>query len=366
MTGLDLSLLMDARVDDAYSDFSSDPQKQLLINDAFIRIIEDKYKVVGSSQKELDEVSNFIASGVEVPVRSNRFRVRPFSISAIAYNGTIITFSISTPFNDIIVGDSFTVSNVGGVVGVNTTFVATAVTANSVTAVDPGATGVYLAGSGRLTVDSMYSDYLHMLSIKCRMSPKRSGLNVFKMDGDGVTGTLSFYRPSSFRSEDMAAIFNPVGMIGVPASGIVYLQKLNRFNYKLFADQYLTTPIPLTGTYVGGASVKPISYRSARYFGPDSDISQLSAPTPEIPGVRLADSFMNVYPESYDCDMVKMDYVKVPEVTIDVTDANTELLNFYTERFLNRVIDEALKLYYERVRDPNQFSVSQQSSQQNS
>jgi hypothetical protein len=364
MTGLDLSLLMDARVDEAYSDFSADGQKQLLINDAFIRIIEDKYKGIGSSQKELDEVSDFIASGIEAPVRLNRFRVRPFSISSIVFNGTIITFGISAPFNDIQVGDSFTVSDVAGVTGVNTTFVVSAISLNSITATDPGAAGVYLAGSGKLVFECMYPDYLHMLSIKCRMSPKRDGLNVYKMEA-GAAGILSFYRPTYLRSEDMAVISNPVGMIGVPASGAVYLKKLNRFNYAMYSDQYLTTPISITGTYVGGASVKPVSYRSARYFAPDSDISQLSAPTPEIPGVRLADSYINVYPESYDCDMVKMDYVKVPEVRIDVTDANTNLLNFYTERFLNRIIDESLKLYYERVRDPNQFSVSQQSSQPN-
>ena len=93
----------------------------------------------------------------------------------------------------------------------------------------------------------------------------------------------------------------------------------------------------------------------------DRDIAQLSAPTPEFPGVRTADSFMYILPDDHVCDKVTMDYLKKPDVMITVDNDEIELLDYYTQKFLERVVEEAMDVYYQSTRAPQQVGLTNQS-----
>lgn len=361
MTGQELSLLFDTRIDDSYSDDSQGAPRQRLFDDAFIRTIEDRYRGVGSTQKELDEISEVLVSSGSAVVRNNRVRVRPLPVTLITFNGTIVTFTLATD-HDLQVGDSFTISSATGLTGANGTYTATAVSGITVTAADPGISGTFIPGAAKLTFSAMLADYLHMLSVKCRMRPRRNGDRISAMT-TGQTTVIEFSIPTAYRSEEAIALTGALGVVGILP--VMYLKKLNRYRYQIFSDQYLTTPLVTSGTYQGQATVKRVSTRAAVYFMPDQDISQLSKPTAMFPGVRMADSYLHILPEDQECDLISMDYIRVPSVRIDLNDAVTDLSLHYTERFLNRVVDEAIKLFYESVRDPQQIAVVSQQTQAN-
>jgi len=363
MTGQEISRLFDTRIDEDYSDYASDiGSKQRLFDDAFIKVIEDRYKGIGSSQKELDEIAHVIVSGRQVPDRGNRFRVLPFPVSAISYNGTIVTFTLDQ-VHDVIVGQQFTLSGATGIVAANATYAATVVTSTSITAADPGLSGVYAPGSAGLTHDNMVSDYMHMLSIMCRGVDARPGVTVGSIT-TGATSKLSFNILTDLRDGDRVVLTGVLGVVGLPSSG-VYVKRLNRFTYALFSDQDLNTALVTSGTYQGGGVAKRSSYRSGSYYMPDRDISDLSKPNLNVPGVRLSENYMRILPDSVVFDEVKIDYVRVPPVRIDLSNASIRLENYYTERFLGRVIDEAVKSLYEMAREVQQVAVVDASIQRN-
>ena len=53
VTGLDLKRLFEDKIDNSYSDYVSDPKMQRAFDNAFLRVIENKYRGL-DTQKEFD------------------------------------------------------------------------------------------------------------------------------------------------------------------------------------------------------------------------------------------------------------------------------------------------------------------------
>ena len=67
VTGLDLSKLFEDKIDNSYSDYVSAPKKQRAFDNAFLRIIENKYRGM-DTQKEFDELSELIVIDKEFDI----------------------------------------------------------------------------------------------------------------------------------------------------------------------------------------------------------------------------------------------------------------------------------------------------------
>ena len=355
MTGNDLKLLFNDKIDSSYSDNLSPARLQRLFDNAFINVIETKYRDL-STEKQHSEISHLIVTDEERNVTNNRIRVRPLNVTTLTFTGLIVTFTSLSEHN-LEIGDTFTVSGATGVVGANVTYTVTSVpSVNSIVAADPGLSGTYDSGSASITYLNMYANFLHMFSIKCRMYKRSAGHAVYSVNT--TLGRVSFYRPNDVRSNDLLLLENINGITGLPASGEVYANVRVRGTFGLYSDPYLLNPITVTGNYTGGGTVKRISYRNATYFAPDRDIAQLSYPTANTPGVRTADSFLYILPGDHLCNRVKMDYLKKPDVVITISDDSIELLDYYTEKLLNRIVDDAISLYYQTVRAPGQVQMT--------
>ena len=72
-TGADLSKLFDDKIDNSYSDYVSVAKKQRAFDNAFLRIIENKYRGM-DTQKEFDELSELIVIDKEFEINNNRFK----------------------------------------------------------------------------------------------------------------------------------------------------------------------------------------------------------------------------------------------------------------------------------------------------
>ncbi len=346
MTGYDLARLFGDKIDEGYSDYVNPVRKQRMFDAALIRTVEDVYMDM-DSQKERDELSAITVLDQTLTINSNTFRTQPFAVVGVTFTGLIVTFTLN-PEHNINVGDTFTVENVEGVTGVNITYTATATTANTVVAVDPGLAGTYTANSGRVTTSKMLSDYFHLLAIKCRMYKSDGGSTV-----DGwVTGTPSHfttYRPNPFRDGDEVKLTNIVGITGAPDTA--YVERINPFRLDLYQDENLTIPLTTSGTYSGGGKARKIHNKVATYQTPDEQISDTTIPTIRFPKVRQSRGYFNIYPTSHICDSVKVDYIRIPDIKIEVEDETLDLYNYYSPKFLERVVDEAVKEFQRFVKD---------------
>lgn len=364
-TGLDLSKLFDDKIDNSYSDYVSAAKKQRAFDNAFLRIIENKYRGM-DTQKEFDELSELIVIDKEFDINNNRFRTTPVPLYFIVFGTpTVITFLAE---HNLEPGDTFRVQNAtfGGVpvAAINTTHVVAPVTTPgydpkfSVELVTPIALGTnYDQLTGEVIYDKMLDDYLHLLAMKCRMYTNAAGEDVYRMYA-GNPGIIEFFTPVTLRDGERI-IFSEMPLnMGVSQYDEAYLKRVSEFKYKLYSDEHLITPIEINGAYSSGAAVKEIEYSYGKYYPSDRRISHLGLPTIEEPKYNQSENFFKVFPSEHKCDKVTVDYVSLPAINITVTDTLLDLENFYSQTLLYRLTDEAVKMFYQETRDPNQYMVA--------
>jgi len=354
-TGLDLSKLFDDKIDNSYSDYVSVAKKQRAFDNAFLRIIENKYRGM-DTQKEFDELSELIVIDKEFEINNNRFRTVSVPVSSVV-TGATTTFNFGADHN-LLVGDTFVVSDTVGGTNVNGTFtVATAPTDTQVTATAT-TSGTVTNNTGSASYGKMLPDYLHLLAMKCRMYTNAAGDDVYRMYV-GTTGVIEFFRPVSLRNGDRILFSEMASSITAPlVSSEAYLKRISEFKYELYSDEHLITPIAIAGTYTSGTAVKEIEYEYGKYYPSDRRISDLGLPTIENPKYNQSQNFFKIFPSEHKCDKVKVDYVKTPPVTILVDDNTQDLELYYSETLMNRLTDEAVKMFYQQVRDPNQYTIA--------
>ena len=355
-TGADLSKLFDDKIDNSYSDYVSADKKQRAFDNAFLRVIENKYRGM-DTQKEFDELSELIVIDKEFEINNNRFRTTPVPVSSVV-TGATTTFNFGADHN-LLVGDTFVVSDTVGGTNVNETFVvATAPTPTRVTSTTIFTSGTVTANTGSASYSKMLPDYLHLLAMKCRMYTNAAGDDVYRMYV-GTTGVIEFFRPVSLRNGDRILFSEMASSITAPlVSSEAYLKRISEFKYELYSDEHLITPIAIAGTYTSGTAVKEIEYEYGKYYPSDRRISNLGLPTISEPKYNQSENFFKVFPSEHKCDKVKVDYVSLPAINISVIDTLLDLENFYSKTLLYRLTDEAVKMFYQETRDPNQYMVA--------
>ena len=365
VTGLDLSKLFEDKIDNSYSDYVSDAKMQRAFDNAFLRIIENKYRGM-DTQKEFDELSELMVIDKRLLINNDRFRTVAVPIASVTTGLLTTTFTFAAEHN-LVEDDTFTVSDVLGILtGVNVTHTVTAVSIISDTVIElaTASTGTATANTGsattqHLSTDSMLPDYLHVLAIKSYMyDTSKDGYSPYKVQA-GTPGVVEFFRPNKIRSGDYVhsadlSLTNP--------QQFIILKRINEFKYEIYdaSDRTMNTPItvPVAPTNLSDFVLRPVEENWAKYLQSDRRISQSGKPTVNEPRFNQHKNFILMHPQNASCPAVDVDYIRKPEVVIDVTDDVRDLNLFYSETLLNRLTDEAVKMFYQEVRDLNQYQVA--------
>ena len=364
VTGLDLKRLFEDKIDNSYSDYVSDPKMQRAFDNAFLRIIENKYRGM-DTQKEFDELSELMVIDKRLLINNDRFRTVAVPIASVTI-GTPTTFTFAAEHN-LVEGDTFTVSDVLGTpTGVNVTHTVTAVsiTSDTIITLATASTGTATANTGsattqHLSTDSMLPDYLHVLAIKSYMyDTSKDGYSPYKVQA-GTPGVVEFFRPNKIRSGDYV---HSVDLSLTNPQQFIILKQINEFKYEIYnaSDRTMNTPIPISvaPTNLSDFVLRPVEENWAKYLQSDRRISQSGKPTVDEPRFNQHKNFILMHPQNASCPAVDVDYIRKPEVVIDVTDDVRDLNLFYSETLLNRLTDEAVKMFYQEVRDPNQYQIA--------
>jgi hypothetical protein len=358
VTGLDLSKLFDDKIDNSYSDYVSVPKKQRAFDNAFLRIIENKYRGM-DTQKEFDELSELMVIDKEMLINNNRFRTTPIPLRAVSTT----TFTFSAEHN-LVVNDTFTVNGTGTL---NDGVTYTVVSVSSATEVVADIAGVAVqANQGYATTthstfnnqpaDSMLSDYLHVLAIKCYMYDYDDSVPVYKAYA-GTPGILEFFRPIKARNKDYIHGSTFSGDLG-----FVVLKQISEFKYEVYQASFppsFSTPFTLTQATADNIdSIEQVEENWAKYLQSDRRISKSGEPSIDEPRFNQDRNFILIHPRGAVCPAVSVDYIRKPDVEVIVNDDVQDLTLFYSETLLNRLTDEAVKMFYQEVRDPNQYQVA--------
>ena len=348
VTGLDLKRLFEDKIDNSYSDYVSDPKMQRAFDNAFLRIIENKYRGL-DTQKEFDELSELLVIDRNVTVNNNRFRTKPVPLSSVS--GTTFNFSAE---HNLIVGNEFTVQNTGTANDGQAFTVASVTNANEVETTVAGVSVTSNTG-GVVSQDIMLEDYLHLLAMKVDMYSEYENdqVTVYKAYS-GTPVTLEFFRPTNIRTGDK--IYGTAGLLG---SGFAYFKQTSEFKYEIYFDEKMTN-----GINFNVPAVLPITTLTkihsdwGKYLPSDRRISESGEPKLTEPRYNQHKNFFLLHPQDMTTLSVSVDYVREPDVKVVVNNDTEDLSLFYSETLLNRLTDEAVKMFYQEVRDPNQYQVA--------
>lgn len=367
VTGQYLSKYFDNKIGQAYSGYLDTTKKNRLFKDAFLRIIESRYKSI-PFQKSLDEEGYLNTTNATFAVNANQIYTAPLVASNIVVVSTTATVTTYLPHN-LITGDRVTFSNVAGLTpGITGTFSVTVTGAKTFTITVPAQTGTYTANSGTFTstnsagVSNMISDYWHVLSLRARFTPEFYNLKVTgATQASPIVVTVDKY--NNLRTEDNIVISGVVG--NTNANGTFYIRKQNNFTFALYSDEHLQTPVSGTGAYVSGGTISKVFNNDAKPYLPKTKISVLNIPTPDKPRFENAERFLKIYPLNYVCAQIELDYVRQPDVFVDVADNVIDLSAYYPEKFLYHLTDVAAELFATPTRDPELERMQQQNIQEN-
>jgi hypothetical protein len=349
VTGLDLKKLFNDKIDNSYSDYVSDDKMQRAFDNSFLRVIENKYRGL-DTQKEFDELSELMVIDRNIIVNNNRFRTKPIPLASVT--GTTFTFSAE---HNLIAGNTFTVQNTGTANDGQTFTVASVTNANEVETTVAGVPVTSNTG-GVVSQDIMLEDYLHLLAMKVDIySTLSDDVNTIYKIYSGTPGIIEFFRPTNMRSRDRV-----YGNVLNLTSGFGYVKQVSEFKYEVYSDESLSTPItvgaiPSPLPYVYGSKVHS---NWAKYLQSDRRISRSGIPTLSEPRFNQDKNFFLIHPQNMTTLSVSIDYIRKPNISILVTDNSLDLSLFYSETLLNRLTDEAVKMFYQEVRDPNQYQVA--------
>ena len=348
VTGLDLKRLFEDKIDNSYSDYVSDPKMQRAFDNAFLRIIENKYRGL-DTQKEFDELSELLVIDRNVTVNNNRFRTKPVPLASVS--GTTFTFSAE---HNLVTGNTFTVQDTG-TANDGVTFTVASVTSNTVLETTVAGVAVTSNTGSVVSTEIMVEDYLHLLAMKIDMysTYEKDQVTVYKAYS-GTPGILEFFRPTNIRTGDK--IYGAAGLLG---SGGAYFKQISEFKYEVYTDEKMTN-----GVLFNVPAVLPVVKLTkvhsdwGKYLPSDRRISESGEPKLTEPRYNQHKNFFLLHPQDMNTLSVSVDYIREPDVKV-VVDNNTEDLTlFYSETLLNRLTDEAVKMFYQEVRDPNQYQVA--------
>ena len=184
------------------------------------------------------------------------------------------------------------------------------------------------------------ADYFHMMNVRTKYvlpATAALGSSVYIMEASQSTPIrIKLNVNTNLRSGSQVLISGITG--NTNANGTRYLKQLGNKWYELYSDANFITPIVGNGVYSGtSGTIQFIAYNYAKLLDSNHKFSQLGEATVDNPMYEIADTLVKLYPLTWSCSEVTIDYVSTP-VYINVTDAVTNLNDTYSQSFLDLIM----------------------------
>lgn len=349
-TGLTLYRYFQQKVGADYTGFLDTAKANRLFKDATISLIERIYSA-DYDQKQWDEITTVTKTQYVIPVVDNYLQTAPIQITNITQALLVVTVTTAIP-HGLVAGDVVVLQDVAGITSTpainGSSFTVTAVTSNTIKFVVTAFAGAYTAGTGEVTSPSFLNDYWHLLSIKLKYIANIYDLKVAGASNETPIKITLDYR-NNIRTGELITIGGIIG--NTNANGTFYVKSLNNFKLALYADEDFQVPVAGNGAYVSGGSLSRISYTYATPYTPAAKISVLMTPDQFAPTFEIAENQIKFYPRDKTCMEATVDYITQPSVLIDVSNNTIDLTNYYPEKFLLAIVNEAAVVFGILTRD---------------
>lgn len=206
------------------------------------------------------------------------------------------------------------------------------------------------------------SDYSDLFAVKAKFTQLINGLTITNAS-NATTILVTFTGTNNLRTYEQITIS---GVVGNPAAnGTFYIQRIKSNQFKLYSDKNLTLPVAGTGTYSSGGTISKVFYNYCQPIVSDKKIDPYAQATVRLPRFEIADKAIKIYPLTSTCSEITVDYLSVPSVYIDVTDASTDLELTYPLDLLYDIADQYANLFSQNFKDSELFQTSNFEIQKN-
>jgi hypothetical protein len=359
-TGADILKIYDREIDQAYTDFESTEQKTDRMRVAMVNVVERIYRSL-DSQKDNDDIRDMIVVERRLELPQGELRLAPFSVlnailaQNIPFGITTVTIETETPHllqSDDLANLVFRNSSASGL-GVDFNSVSWSILSpTQLQAIFPVLiSGTYNQGSvlvysSRTTV----GNYSHLIAVKPEyyhpMLPKLSKIVA-------VSGSkIRFLFSTPLRTGDK---------IRVKTSPVIqayetdyYVQRLNVFEFELYMDEALTMPaslssIPKTTKYSVFFAISEYAEKAS----PHELVSRFIGAYEAFPGYLIDSNKIIFRPKSPAPESALLSYIRSDIEFFDLGNSTKDYEAYYSRKFIQRVIDEAVSDFNRSVRDFN-------------
>jgi len=362
MTGQDISRIFNTKIDKSYSGFINNVKQNDILAEALTSAILDGYRAL-QKEETFSDMSNMIKTNKVFFVNNNQIYLWFLDISNVTFVGLTVTVTTRLPHN-LAIGDNVTFQNIAGFTSatINGTAhtILTAPTSNTFTFTIAAITGTYTANTGQLIqhqlsgVDKLIPDMNYLLASRQKFYQKINA----KVTGASNTQpiVITIDKRNNLKTGDF---INQSGFVNITnANGDFYIKKLNSYKYELYRDKDLTIPVSGNGTFQGLAEINRIFYKVATPVFSSTKIDSFEQASASNPKFERGDGLIKFHPLDKTCQEVSLDYVTLPPVVIDVTNATIDLEDTYAPEFLYYVLDKAVNLFAQYYKDTELYNTS--------
>jgi len=361
LTGNTLYRYLSQKVDSDYTSFVGGTIKaNRLFLDAMMSVFEERFKGI-ESQQYRDDINVLINTQEVYQLNNNSIYEAPLQLTFITFQANTATVGTYLPHN-LNTGNSVTFSGVQTNINpnINTTFTVTVVNPNVFTIPFTYVSGVYLANSGTITTPNMIPNYWQIIQVNARYDVLYDGVSILSASAD-TPSVLRLGTRTDLRTTSRVFITG----VNANVDGDKYLKKLNDFQFAVYNDSFLRSPVVGLAGYTSGGTISKVYYKTCKPFLPRTKISPLGQPTPDAPRWKDSEKMLQFYPIDQTCREITIDYYKRPDVLIDVSDNTIDLTSYYNEKFLLHIVDVAATLFSIPARDEVLFQQEMAVSQKN-
>jgi len=362
MFGTDFLRILETRYDKTYSSFFNPVKQNDFIAEALSTAALDGYKAL-QKEESFADMSNMISTNKICLVNNNQIYTFQLDITGVTFAALDVTVVTRVPHN-LAVGDNVTLSDIAGFVAATLNGTAhTVATINSPTSFTfpiAAIAGVYTAGTGKIVshqldgLDKLIADFNYLLSVKQRYHENLNCKIVSASNAQPIVMTLD--KRNNVKTGDKITQSGIVG--NTNANGTFYVKKINAFKYELYRDKDFTIPVSGNGVYGGIGKAKRDYYKQATAIFSSTELDSFEQPSVSSPKFERGNGLIKFQPFDVPCTEITIDYFTTPPVAIDVTNGTVDLEDTYSEEFLYVVIDRAVNLISQAIKDTELYQTS--------
>jgi hypothetical protein len=209
----------------------------------------------------------------------------------------------------------------------------------------------------------MVPDYWHLLTTRAKYVKDSYYTITGATNASPIRITIG--QRNNLRTGQKVSIANVGG--NTNANGVRYIKTINSYQFEIYADKDLQTPIVGNAAYTSGGEVLRIFYEYCERVFSDQKLAPFKKSTIDIPGVEVGDNFMKFYPADETCSEISLDYIALPtgNLIIDITNNIIDLEIYYPQKFLFFILEEAVIIFSDKTRDTELRQTAQATIVQN-